>query len=141
MIVLDTDHLCVLLDERDSRRERLQERLEEALEPIACTIVSLEEILRGWLAAIHKRRDVELQVPAYTQLRRLFATMSDWDIIPFEQAAAQRFHDLRRGRIRIGSMDLKIAAIVLTQGALLVSANLRDFSQVPGLRCEDWLQA
>lgn len=47
MIVLDTDHLCVLLDERDSRRERLQERLEEALEPIACTIVSLEEDITG----------------------------------------------------------------------------------------------
>lgn len=140
MIVVDTDHLSILLDERDSRRERLRERLEDALEPIACTIVSLEEILRGWLAAIRKRRDVELQILAYTRLRRLFSVMTEWDIAPFEQAAAERFRDLRRQRVRIGSMDLKIASIALENNALLVTANLRDFSQVPGLRCEDWLK-
>lgn len=36
-------------------------------------------------------------------------------------------------------MDLKIASIALTQDALLVTANLRDFEQVPGLRVENWL--
>jgi hypothetical protein len=36
-------------------------------------------------------------------------------------------------------MDLKIASIALIQDALLVTANLRDFSIVPGLRCENWL--
>lgn len=51
MILLDTDHLSVLLDERDARRDRLQERMELAIEPIVCTVVSLEEILRGWQAA------------------------------------------------------------------------------------------
>lgn len=37
-------------------------------------------------------------------------------------------------------MDLKIVAIALVQDALLLSSNLRDFRQVPGLRVEDWLQ-
>ena len=36
-------------------------------------------------------------------------------------------------------MDLKIAATALVHGALLLSANLRDFRQVPGLMVEDWL--
>jgi predicted nucleic acid-binding protein len=35
---------------------------------------------------------------------------------------------------------LKIASIALVIDALLVTANLRDFSLVPGLRCENWLQ-
>ncbi len=39
----------------------------------------------------------------------------------------------------INTMDLKIAAMTLVHGALLLSANLRDFQQVPGLRVEDWL--
>lgn len=46
---------------------------------------------------------------------------------------------LRRSRIRIGSMDLKIASIALVSDALLVTANGRDFSAVPNLRCESWL--
>jgi tRNA(fMet)-specific endonuclease VapC len=48
---------------------------------------------------------------------------------------------LRKQRIRIGSQDLKIAAIALTRDALLLSANLRDFRHVPGLRVENWLRA
>ena len=37
-------------------------------------------------------------------------------------------------------MDLKIAAIAVAEDATLLSANVSDFQQVPGLRVEDWLQ-
>jgi tRNA(fMet)-specific endonuclease VapC len=50
------------------------------------------------------------------------------------------FAQLRRQKIRIGSQDLKIAAIAMTENALLLSANLRDFQKVPGLRVENWLR-
>lgn len=65
MILLDTDHFSVFTDERDPRHERLHMRMEEAAEPVACTIVSVEEVLRGWLALIHRFRDVHRQIPAY----------------------------------------------------------------------------
>jgi tRNA(fMet)-specific endonuclease VapC len=38
------------------------------------------------------------------------------------------------------TMDLKIAAIALVNQVLFLSANLRDFEQVPGLRVENWLE-
>jgi tRNA(fMet)-specific endonuclease VapC len=41
--------------------------------------------------------------------------------------------------VRIGTQDLKIAALAIVHDALLLSANLRDFEQVPGLNAEDWL--
>jgi hypothetical protein len=46
---------------------------------------------------------------------------------------------LRRGRIRIGTQDVKIASMALSRDATLLWANLRDFQRVPGLRVEDWL--
>lgn len=60
--------------------------------------------------------------------------------MPFDARAADQFAVLRRQRIRVGTMDLKIASIALVNEALLVTANLRDFSLVPGLRCENWLR-
>jgi tRNA(fMet)-specific endonuclease VapC len=140
MILLDTDHLSVFTDERDPRQGLLNKRMEAATEPVACTIVSVEEVLRGWLAIIHRLRDVHRQVPAYVRLGQLFNVLSDWEILPFDERAADQFAGLRRQRIRIGTMDLKIASIALINDALLVTANLRDFSLVRELRCENWLQ-
>ncbi|MEO5802504.1 MAG: type II toxin-antitoxin system VapC family toxin, partial [Verrucomicrobiota bacterium] len=42
--------------------------------------------------------------------------------------------------VRIGSMDLKIACIALAHDATLLTRNVNDFSQVPGLRVENWLE-
>jgi tRNA(fMet)-specific endonuclease VapC len=140
MILLDTDHLSVFTDERDARHEPLNQRMEAAAEQIACTIVSVEEMLRGWLAVINRPRDVHRQLPAYFRLGQLFTVFADWKIVPFDGPAADQFVSLRRRRIRIGAMDLKIASIALVNDALLVTANLRDFALVPGLRCENWLQ-
>ncbi len=140
MILLDTDHLSVFTDERDPRHGSLNTRMEAAPEQIACTIVNVEEVLRGWLAVIHRLHDVHRQLPAYGRLGQLLSMLSDWEIVLFDERAADQFASLRRQRIRIGIMDVKIAAIALVNDAMLVTANLRDYALVPGLRCEDWLQ-
>ena len=62
-------------------------------------------------------------------------------LVLYAAVAAARFDDLRRQGIRIGAQDLRIAAIVLTQGTTLLTRNTRDLSQIPGLITEDWSQA
>ena len=114
-------------------------RVEAAGEPVACAIVSVEEVVRGWLAVISRRPDVHKQVPAYARPQRFFNVLSSWQIVPFDERAAGRFEILRRQRIRIGTMDLKIASIALVNHALVVTANVRDYSLVPGLRWENWM--
>ena len=66
--------------------------------------------------------------------------MGNWEIMTVDDGAAHQFETLRRQRVRIGSMDLKIASIALVHDATLVTANSLDFSQVPGLRCQNWLE-
>jgi tRNA(fMet)-specific endonuclease VapC len=140
MILLDTDHLSVLTDRRAAGNAALVARLESAGEPPAIPIVAVEEQCKGWLARLGRTRDVHLQIAPYQRLAELFDFLAEWDIIPLSEAAADRFSELRRQRIRIGTQDLKIAAIALAEDALLLTANLRDFRQIPGLRAENWLR-
>jgi tRNA(fMet)-specific endonuclease VapC len=72
-------------------------------------------------------------------LLKLLAFFSAWEVLPFSSAAALECQRLRKERVRIGSQDLKIAAVALVNDALLLSANLADFRKVPRLRVENWL--
>ena len=54
--------------------------------------------------------------------------------------AAEKFNGLRRQIIRIGTMNLKIAASCQCENALLLTRNIGDYSKVPGLRFNDWTQ-
>jgi tRNA(fMet)-specific endonuclease VapC len=79
------------------------------------------------------------QVVGYRELAQLFEFYQEFEIILFDEAAARLFDDLRAQRLRLATMDLKIAAIALVNNAILLSANQRDFERVPGLRFENWL--
>lgn len=140
MIVLDSDHLSILQHPESPQYERLTAAMVQSADTdFATTAVSPEEQMRAWLAAINRARSVQDQVPYYARLTGLVDFYCRWHVIPFHEPAADRFVALRKERIRIGTMDLKIAAIVLTHDALLLSANVRDFERVPGLRVANWL--
>jgi tRNA(fMet)-specific endonuclease VapC len=72
-------------------------------------------------------------------LAKLAEFFREWQVVRFDTRAAQEFTRLRKQRRRLGASDLKIAAIALVNSALLLTANLRDFQQVPGLRIDNWL--
>jgi tRNA(fMet)-specific endonuclease VapC len=139
VILLDTDHVNVL-QSRGVQVAALTGRMSASLDQdFGVAAITLEEQMRGWLALIHRHNNVHKQIPAYERLVDLFEFFARWQIVPFDQGAAAEFARLRGSRVRIGTMDLKIAATALANGAMLLSANLRDFEQVPGLRVENWL--
>ena len=138
MIVLDTDHVSLLewdLDGSAPLRERLADR---ASDEVFTTIVSYEESMRGWMAYIARAKTVSQQVQGYERLRRHLENYRQIPMLDFDEGAGTEFQRLRRVRIRIGTMDLKIAAITLANGATLLSRNRIDFEKVPGLTVEDW---
>lgn len=99
------------------------------------------EQMRGRLAAINRKQsDTQLQLA----FRRLQATQQYYctaHILPFDERATEIYQTLLAQKIRIGTQDLQIAAIVLAHNAILVTANFRHFTQVPALMIEDWTQA
>ena len=141
MILIDTDHATYLKYPDSERGRRFITRL-AALPPsevVGVAIVTVEERMRGWLAVIAKEKRALRQVIGYRELAQLFEFYQEFEIVLFDEAAAWQFDDLRTQRLRLGTMDLKIAAIALVNQALLLSANQRDFERVPGLRFENWL--
>ncbi len=139
MLVLDTDHLAEFQRGTSVEARRLKERLDRATEPYATTIVTVEEIMRGWMAAIRRTEDSRRQINAYAKLQQLFRFFATWNVLEWNEAAVNEYDSLKRAKIRIGTMDLKIASITLAGNATLLTRNMNDFGRVRGLRFEDWL--
>ncbi len=139
MFIIDTDHVNLLEWGSGAIGQRLHERIRGLPEgEVATTIISFEEQTRGWLAFQARARTIEQQVTAYRKLNRHLNIYCEIDVLEFDTEAAAEFERLRRSRIRIGTMDLKIAAIALTCKATVLTRNLKDFSRVPKLKIEDW---
>jgi tRNA(fMet)-specific endonuclease VapC len=137
MKILDTDTLTLLFE----GQQRIVERLERETDEVAITIISQIEMLQGRFAMILKAADGP-------QLRRaqvwLDQTVSNLSVIPtvvsIDDATADEFDRLRQNKKlkKIGRGDLLIAAITLAHRGTLVTRNVKDFRQVPGLQIENW---
>ncbi len=140
IVLLDTDLLSVLQHE-DHAAVVLQQRLEQ-LPPnkVRVSIVSFQEQARGWLAYIHRARKPDQVLRGFFQLQEMLRHYHTRQVMAFDEAAMDEFLNLHKQRIRIGTSDLRIAAIVKSNHVKLLSRNLRDFRQVPGLDVEDWTQ-
>ena len=68
MILLDSDHLSILMERRDARRLPLLERLAAAADNYAVPIAVAEEQLRAWLAKIRRVNNVHEQIVPYIRL-------------------------------------------------------------------------
>ena len=139
MLVLDTDTMTVWLDVRHSLRDLLVRRLgrPDAIRRVT-TVVSFQEQMGGWLAIIHRARKAEQIVRGYANLRQAFEGYRAFELLPYDPEAQSQFEALCRQRVRVPTMDLRIACIALANNATLLTRNLGDFRQVPGLSVEDW---
>ncbi|ALF51766.1 nucleic acid-binding protein, contains PIN domain protein [Nostoc piscinale CENA21] len=107
-------------------------------EQLATTVITFEEQMYGRLNRIRKANSPESLVFAYIQLREALADFKTINVLDFNKEAANCYARFLQQKIRIGTQDLRIAAIVIANDAILVTRNQRDFYRVPGLRFEDW---
>ncbi len=137
MVLLDTD-LMSLLEREGTEAQRLRMRLAIVpLDDLATTIISYEEQTRGWLSYMAQARTEEARIEAYVRMQNHLRLYCKIPIVAYDARAAPEYERLRQAKIRIGTMDLKIAAIALANNALLLTRNVSHFSKVPNLRFED----
>jgi tRNA(fMet)-specific endonuclease VapC len=94
--------------------------------------------MRGWLSYIAKANSIEGQIAAYRKLENQLVNYRTIIVLSFDERAGQIFQNLRKSYPRLGSMDLKIAAIAIAHQATLLTRNLKDFAQIENLHVEDW---
>lgn len=139
MYVLDSDHLSVLQRQSGTEFENLSKRC-SALNPtdFFLTIVSFHEQFNGWTKFIARAKDSRSLIRGYTELEGVIEGFARSQLLPFSTASAEVYDDLRKQRVRVGAMDLRIAAIVIANQMTLLTRNIVDFERVPNLAFEDW---
>jgi tRNA(fMet)-specific endonuclease VapC len=132
---LDSDHASLF-----QRNHSQVVRRVRAVPPqnLAVTVVTVEEQMRGWLNAIRRAVSGSELTVAYAHLRAALEYYQTVQLLDYDAAAHGHYRRLREQKVRIGTQDLRIAAIALAYGAVLVTGNARDFSQVLELKFVDW---
>ena len=138
MLVLDTDHLTAL-GYRNALGQRLLDRLAESGQEVATTVVNVDEQLSGLLAALHAKHDPDEQIQPYAELVERIEFLAAFLVLPWDADSARILRDLKAKRVRVGTMDLKVASISLAHDVTLLTRNAVDFAKVPNLRFENWL--
>jgi tRNA(fMet)-specific endonuclease VapC len=137
--LLDTHHLSILQQQSGPEYAALAARL--AAHPPAdfgLSVVSFHEQVLGCHTYISRARNDPDLVRGYGMLARLLSDYVAAPVLPFDAAAASSLAALLARRVRVATMDLRIASLALSRGLILLTRNTRDFGQVPGLVTEDW---
>ena len=103
------------------------------MEKSICTSIVVASELRY---GANKRGSVRLS----TQLEIILSAI---EILPLEEPSDHGYAELRtslenRG-MPIGPNDMLVAAHALALDCVVITANMREFNRVPGLRVENWL--
>ncbi len=130
--LLDTNILSDLVRQP---RGRVAEAIARVGEAAVCTSIIVAGELRFGAA---RKNSTKLTAQLETVLEAL-------DVLPLEMPADFHYAALRLALEQsgqpIGPNDMLIAAHALAVGAVMVTANVAEFSRVPGLAVENWLQA
>lgn len=138
MTAFDTDVLSDLLIGHAAYTQRLQ-TVPDAERAIP--IVAHEEVLRGRLDGIRKAQTGRIKLSlerAYDLFRDALIDTRPFALLPYTTAAHAQVQVWQSAKIRVGTSDMRIAAICIVHGATLVTRNVRDYAQLPGLTFEEW---
>jgi tRNA(fMet)-specific endonuclease VapC len=137
--LFDTDHISILQRRAGPEYVTLAACVaRQSPADMAYSIVSFHEQVLGAQSYINQARTTLGIIKGYVLLAENLRAFSTAPVLPFDAAAGAIFDNLRAQRVRIATMDLRIAATALSRGLILLTRNVRDFGKVTGLVTEDW---
>jgi tRNA(fMet)-specific endonuclease VapC len=98
----------------------------------------LHEQVLGAHNFINRARTNTDMMRGYALLLEILEGFALTPVLPFDRTAIAVFDEMRGQRVRVSTMDLRIAAIAMSRSLILLTRNVSDFSKVPGLVTEDW---
>lgn len=137
--LLDTDHISILQRRSGPEFPILWARISrQSRGDLGFSIVSFHEQVLGCHAYLNRARNVDDVVRGYDMLARALRLFAATPLVSFDVSASAVFEGLAARRLRVATMDLRIASIALSHGLVLLTRNSADFARVPGLVMEDW---
>ncbi|MCY7283821.1 MAG: type II toxin-antitoxin system VapC family toxin [Cyanobacteria bacterium CAN_BIN43] len=134
--ILDTDHVTLF---QHNHPQIIQRARTVGNANLFVTTVTLEEQMRGRLAAISRAAtQPEKLAVTHTNLQNTLLYFCTINLLAFDDKAYVHYQRLLQAKLRIGTQDLRIAAIALAYQTTVVTRNLQDFGKVPNLSLEDW---
>lgn len=135
LYILDTDILTLL---RVNHPEVSLRVAATAINDVVTTVITADEMLTGWYGMVRRAAQPAAIESAYARLADIITFLTGLRILNFTVAAIARFEQLRKLKLNVAKNDLRIAAIALEAGAIVVTRNARDFGRVPSVVIEDW---
>lgn len=109
---------------------------------VAITVITVQELFNGWNGRINDPKQADRLSFLYTKLWKTTNFIKSITILNFDSEAENCYLNLRLDYKHLAkkriAKDMRIAAIALTQNAIVATRNQKDFSQVPGLTIENW---
>ncbi len=134
MICLDANAVIAAINRKPPE---IRPRLHAELSQGAVVCIPAIVVFELW-CGIRKSSRVEANAAALRAFLTLGLTLWPFDSEDAEEAGAIRAA-LERAGTPIGPYDILIAGQARRRGAILVTANTREFTRVPGLATENWM--
>lgn len=100
---------------------------------MAISSITLAELIYG----AEKSQHVDKNLEAIEEF------ISHLEVLSYDAKASQHYGQIKSGLEKKGQLidenDLHIAAHAISQGFILISNNLKEFSRVPNLALENWV--
>ena len=137
--LLDTDHISFLQRCSSSEFSRLTLRMSQhLLSDFALSVISFHEQIIGAHSFINRVQTNTDMARGYALLLETLNSFAKAPVLPFDAKAIAIFDEMRSQKVRVSTMDLRIASIAISNKLVLLTRNTGDFSKVPSLITEDW---